>query len=70
MSATDPTAFAFPSVNGPDWAFPFRNADNQTRIYVVPTSSAAGQDAPAFVHYPPGAGPRPALATGAACACP
>ncbi|MGV9380377.1 hypothetical protein ACWDRB_31480 [Nonomuraea sp. NPDC003707] len=68
MCATDPTAFAFPSVNGPDWAFPFRNADNRTRIYVVPTSPAAaaqygeaGQDA--------GRSP-PALAAVAACACP
>ncbi|WP_197094169.1 FG-GAP-like repeat-containing protein [Nonomuraea sp. SBT364] len=43
-SATDPTTFAFTNANGPSWAFLFRTADNQTRVYQVTGQAAAAQE--------------------------
>ncbi|WP_433512929.1 hypothetical protein ACQP2T_56280 [Nonomuraea sp. CA-143628] len=40
-SATDPTVFTFSNANGSSWAFLYRNADNQTRVYQVTTQTAA-----------------------------
>jgi hypothetical protein len=37
-AATDPTAFTFNPGTGLTWAFVFRNADNQSRLYTVNTS--------------------------------
>ncbi|WP_406731733.1 tachylectin-related carbohydrate-binding protein [Streptomyces sp. NBC_01794] len=34
-AATEPTAFAYTNASGPTWAYSFRTADNQTRIYQV-----------------------------------
>ncbi len=52
-SATDPTAFTYTNPTGPTWAYTFRTADNQTRIYQVQQSSSlsamrAAADAPTF----------------------
>ncbi|MBG0825911.1 FG-GAP repeat protein [Planomonospora sp. ID91781] len=44
VSATDPTAFPYMSINGSSWAFAFRTDDNQTRVYYVPTSLAAAAE--------------------------
>ncbi|NJP92521.1 hypothetical protein HCN51_24125 [Nonomuraea sp. FMUSA5-5] len=40
-SATDPTAFAFSNAGGSSWAFLYRNADHQTRVYQVSTQLSA-----------------------------
>jgi hypothetical protein len=40
-AATDPTAFTFNQGTGLTWAFVFRNADNQSRLYTVDTSTLA-----------------------------
>ncbi|MGR6919725.1 hypothetical protein ACU635_36300 [[Actinomadura] parvosata] len=40
-SATDPTAFAFSNAGGSSWAFLYRNADHQTRVYQVSTQPSA-----------------------------
>ncbi|URN14816.1 MULTISPECIES: tachylectin-related carbohydrate-binding protein [Streptomyces] len=52
-SATEPTAFTYTSPTGPTWAYTFRTADNQTRIYQVQQTSALSvtrtrADAPSF----------------------
>ncbi|MCL7380696.1 tachylectin-related carbohydrate-binding protein [Streptomyces sp. 35G-GA-8] len=58
-AATEPTAFTFTNASGPTWAYSFRTADNQTRVYRVDLGfsrmarSAQGAadspvDAPAF----------------------
>ncbi|MEU5124020.1 tachylectin-related carbohydrate-binding protein [Streptomyces asoensis] len=52
-SATEPTAFTYTNPTGPTWAYTFRTADNQTRIYQVQQTSSlsamrAGADAPRF----------------------
>lgn len=53
-AATVPTAFTYTNSNGPTWAYTFRTADNQTRVYVVQqsfaarTAAAASGTAPAF----------------------
>ncbi|TXS55519.1 tachylectin-related carbohydrate-binding protein [Streptomyces sp. t39] len=52
-AATEPTAFTYTNAAGPTWAYSFRTADNQTRVYQVQqsaarsTTSAAGEE-PAF----------------------
>jgi hypothetical protein len=40
-AATDPTAFTFNPGTGLTWAFVFRNADNQSRLYTVDPSALA-----------------------------
>ncbi|MFF7779997.1 tachylectin-related carbohydrate-binding protein [Streptomyces tanashiensis] len=54
-SATEPTAFTYTYTNatGPTWAYSFRTADNQTRVYAVQQTMAfsattTAQDAPGF----------------------
>jgi hypothetical protein len=52
-SATEPTAFTYTNPTGPTWAYTFRTADNQTRIYQVQQTSSlsamrAAADAPDF----------------------
>ncbi|WP_326650397.1 MULTISPECIES: tachylectin-related carbohydrate-binding protein [unclassified Streptomyces] len=52
-SATEPTAFTYTNATGPTWAYSFRTADNQTRVYQVQQTSSlsamrAGDKAPAF----------------------
>ncbi|MFK4224244.1 tachylectin-related carbohydrate-binding protein [Streptomyces sp. NPDC019890] len=47
-SATEPTAFTYTNSSGPTWAFSFRTADNQTRVYQVqPSSAFAARSLPA-----------------------
>lgn len=41
VAATDPTAYGYTAANGPMWAFLFRSADNQIRIYTVNPDFAA-----------------------------
>ncbi|MFD9600342.1 hypothetical protein [Streptomyces sp. NPDC059970] len=52
-AATVPTTFTYTTSNGPTWAYTFRTADNQTRIYQVQpsfarTAASTAQDAPRF----------------------
>ncbi|MET9106652.1 tachylectin-related carbohydrate-binding protein [Streptomyces zhihengii] len=53
-SATAPTAFTYTNASGPTWAYTFRTADNQTRVYQVQQSGlradgrTSRQPAPAF----------------------
>ncbi|MEV6805051.1 tachylectin-related carbohydrate-binding protein [Streptomyces sp. NPDC051132] len=52
-AATEPTAFTYTNPTGPTWAFTFRTADNQTRLYQVQRTTSLGAmraaaDAPAF----------------------
>ncbi|MGW0993219.1 tachylectin-related carbohydrate-binding protein [Streptomyces sp. NPDC002520] len=52
-AATEPTAFTYTNPTGPTWAFTFRTADNQTRIYQAQQTFAlsamrAAADAPDF----------------------
>ncbi|MFD0889421.1 hypothetical protein ACFQ08_33215, partial [Streptosporangium algeriense] len=56
-SATDPTAFTYTNANGPGWAFAFRNSDNQSRVYVLRTTSSpaeAGKEGKFTRHALPG----------------
>ena len=47
-SATEPTAFTYTNSSGPTWAYSFRTADNQTRVYQVqPSSAFAARSLPA-----------------------
>ncbi|MFF3291774.1 tachylectin-related carbohydrate-binding protein [Streptomyces sp. NPDC003023] len=53
VSATEPTAFTYTNAAGPTWAYSFRTADNQTRVYQVQQTSAlstmrAQDEKPAF----------------------
>ncbi|MFK4224239.1 tachylectin-related carbohydrate-binding protein [Streptomyces sp. NPDC019890] len=52
-SATEPTAFTYTNATGPTWAYSFRTADNQTRVYQVQQTASlsamrAEDKAPAF----------------------
>jgi hypothetical protein len=52
-SATEPTAFTYTNAAGPTWAYSFRTADNQTRVYQVQQTAAlsttrAQAEEPAF----------------------
>ncbi|MFF4414321.1 hypothetical protein ACFYY8_17485 [Streptosporangium sp. NPDC001559] len=44
VAATDPTVFTYTRISGQTWAFAFRDPDNRTRVYIVPTDSVAARD--------------------------
>ncbi|MEV8389640.1 MULTISPECIES: tachylectin-related carbohydrate-binding protein [unclassified Streptomyces] len=59
QSATEPTAFEYSNTSGPTWAYMFRTADHQTRVYTLdlgfsrmarsaPGAAGSPADAPAF----------------------
>ncbi|MFB6425607.1 tachylectin-related carbohydrate-binding protein [Streptomyces microflavus] len=62
VSATAPTAFAYTNSSGPTWAYVFRTADNQTRVYQVQQGfarSVATSDARTSPRFTGGSLPRP-----------
>ncbi|MFJ9568835.1 tachylectin-related carbohydrate-binding protein [Streptomyces bacillaris] len=61
-SATAPTTFAYTNSSGPTWAYVFRTADNQTRVYQVQQGfarSAATSGARTAPRFTAGSLPRP-----------
>ncbi|MFI6700168.1 tachylectin-related carbohydrate-binding protein [Streptomyces sp. NPDC050509] len=56
QAATEPTAFTYTDASGPTWAYLFRNADNQTRVYSLDLRFSRSAKAAPDAKAGPGAG--------------